>query len=378
MATGLVFVKFLYPGHFGLEIPSHYFLTVDKTHALVRLLRNIKSLEVLDFTNELVPDTGGKNFRQLRRPIDSPGPGSMELTAATKSIATEREDILLHDLNKGKVTDFPHRLTIDPVSREQYRLFKTRDWTDVVISYETENVESVTPQEAFFQKVWDRFIATYRLKTKDSRILYFEDVHEAIHWHVGTVIYSVDEMLLSPVERLAASRPSVQPKHSSISFPYAHEGFFEFDVHRTTQEVFDFLKTGRSVSIAEELLLKAHEAAYHRKNFRYALVESFTAAELCVSNVLNRFKLSRGVSKGKLEEYRDEVPMAYKLNVELAVLLETPSDKEKQVIGDVNWLRKERNAVVHDGKVVIEAEARRAVCVAHALFEMLSARGVEQ
>ncbi len=378
MASGLVFVEFLYPGHFGLEVPSHYFLTADTMHTLVRLLRNIRPVEVIDFTNELIPDPGGKNFRQLRKPIDSPGPGSMELTAATKSIATEREDVVLHDLKQGKVTDFPHRLTIDPVSREQYRLFKTRDWTHVVISYETEKVEAVTPQEAFFQKVWDHFIAAYRLKTNDSRVRYFEDAQEAIHWHVGTVIYSADEMSLSPIERLAAPRPSVELKHSSISFPYAHEGFFEFDVRRATHDVFEFLKTGRSVSIAEELLLRAHEGAYYRKNFRYAVVESFTAVELCISNVLNRFKLSRGVSKGKLEEYQDEVPMAYKLNVELAVFLEVLSDKEKQVIGDVNWLRKERNAVVHDGKVIVESEARRAIRVVQGLFQMLSARGIEQ
>jgi hypothetical protein len=285
---------------------------------------------------------------------------------------------VLHDLKQGKVSDFPHRLTIDPVSREQYRLFKTRDWTHVVISYETENVESITPQEAFFQKVWDRFIAAYRLKTNDSRVRYFEDTQEAIHWHVGTIIYSTDEMLLSPIERLTAPRQSVERKHSSISFPYAHEGFFEFDVHRATHDVFEFLKTERSVSIAEELLLRAHEGAYYRKNFRYAVVESFTAAELCISKVLNRFKLSRGVSKGKLEEYQDEVPMAYKLNVELAVFLEALSDKEKQIIGDVNWLRKERNAVVHDGKVIVEAEARRAIRVVQGLFQMLSDRGIEQ
>jgi hypothetical protein len=80
MASGLVFVEFLYPGHFGLEVPSHYFLTAGTTHALVRLLHNIRPVEVLDFTNELIPDPGGKNFRQLRKPIDSPGSGSMELT----------------------------------------------------------------------------------------------------------------------------------------------------------------------------------------------------------------------------------------------------------------------------------------------------------
>lgn len=63
MANGALFVKFLYPGHFGLNVPSHYFLKVEERDVLVRLMRRSSPVEVLDFTNELVPDPNGGNFR---------------------------------------------------------------------------------------------------------------------------------------------------------------------------------------------------------------------------------------------------------------------------------------------------------------------------
>jgi hypothetical protein len=127
MSNGAVFVKLFYPGLFGLVVPSHYFLTIDGKPALLRLLRRLRPVEVLDFTNELIPDPEGKNVRRLKNSIESPSDKSMEFVAQTMSIAKERTDVTLHSLGEAKITDFPHRLTIDPVSVEGHRYFKTRD-----------------------------------------------------------------------------------------------------------------------------------------------------------------------------------------------------------------------------------------------------------
>jgi hypothetical protein len=153
LGTGALYVKFFYPGHFGLVVPSHYFLQVEGKLALVRLLRRLNPIEILDFTNELIPDPGGGNLRRLKKPIESPSENSIELMAKTMSIATEQQDILLHNLSTARVTALPHRLTLEPISIEEYKLYKTRDWTDVVITYEVEDILSVSPTEStFFQK----------------------------------------------------------------------------------------------------------------------------------------------------------------------------------------------------------------------------------
>ena len=83
MSNGAIFIKLFYPGLFGLEVPSDYFLTVDGKPALLRLLRRLRPVEVLDFTNELIPDPQGKNLRRLKSSIDSPSENSMEFIAQT-------------------------------------------------------------------------------------------------------------------------------------------------------------------------------------------------------------------------------------------------------------------------------------------------------
>jgi len=378
MSKGALFVKFLYPGHFGLCVPSDYFLKVEEKDAIVRLMRRSSPVEVLDFTNELIPDPSGGNFRRLKNPIESSSDRSMDLLTSTRSIATEASDVVLNEIKQVSILDFPHRLTFDPVTVEEHKLFKTRDWTDIVVIHEVGDIDSITPTEAsFFQRVVDRFIQVYRWITKDSRIRYFQDLQEAIHWKIAKVRFAQDEMTKSFLDRLCAARESIRFNDNSIRFPYGHEGFFEFDLDQATKVVFNFLKAGRSVSIAQDLFLRAHDAAYHRKNFRYALIECFAAVEVCISTFLSKAKLSRGVSSNKLKDYEDEIPMAYKLNVELSLFLENLSEAERQVIGGADWLRKQRNSVIHDAKAVSEAEAKEAVRVTGALFDLLIARGVD-
>lgn len=378
MSNGAIFIKLFYPGLFGLEVPSDYFLTVDGKPALLRLLRRLRPVEVLDFTNELIPDPQGKNLRRLKSSIDSPSENSMEFIAQTMSVAKERTDNTLHNLGEAKITDIPHRLTIDPVSIEGHRYFKTRDWTDMVIVHEADDIKRILPAESvFFQQVLDRFLQAYRLFTRDSRIRYFEEVQEAIHWNVGKVRFEQQEMSKSPLDRLASARNNIQFKDASINFPYGHEDLFEIEPPAATQLVFNFLKMSRPLSLFQELFLKAHEAAYYRKNPRYALVESFSATEICVTNYLNQTKLGKGVSSTKLKAYHDEVPMGYKVNVEIPLLLEKLTFQEEEVLGTLNWLRKKRNAVVHQGESVSDEEAKKAVNAAGQLFDMLVKRGID-
>lgn len=68
-------------------------------------------------------------------------------------------------------------------------------------------------------------------------------------------------------------------------------------------------------------------------------------------NYLNNDKRSQGVSKTKLKDYQDEVPMGCKVNVEAPLFLGTPSAHEN------GWLRRKRNEVVHEGAPVPDDEA---------------------
>ena len=80
--------------------------------------------------------------------------------------------------------------------------------------------------------------------------------------------------------------------------------------------------------------------------------------------------------QGKWKEYKNEVSISYKLNVEMPVFLDNLRDDERQVISRVDGLRKQRNKVAHGAKFVSDAEAKEAVAGAGALFDMLIARGI--
>lgn len=78
-----------------------------------------------------------------------------------------------------------------------------------------------------------------------------------------------------------------------------------------------------------------------------------------------------------MKAYHDEVPMGYKVNVEIPLLLEKLTFQEEEVLGTLNWLRKKRNAVVHQGESVSDEEAKKAVNAAGQLFDMLVKRGID-
>lgn len=91
MFDSIAAVRFLFPGFFQLAIPSQYHLQVCGRNAMVSLEKRVSPIEVLDFTNEMIPDTEreGKLYT-LKDPIPSP--------------SKESQDFALHlyPIQKGK------------------------------------------------------------------------------------------------------------------------------------------------------------------------------------------------------------------------------------------------------------------------------------
>jgi hypothetical protein len=124
----------------------------------------------------------------------------------------------------------------------------------------------------------------------------------------------------------------------------------------------------------EEWLVKAIEELEVNQNFRYALLDAFIVAESIVARVLQKMKLAKGVSKKKLEDYETEIGVGYMLNVELPSMLEHLNEREREIIGKVDGVRKIRNAVIHKGADVSQREAADAINYVGLLITMLRAR----
>ena len=122
------------------------------------------------------------------------------------------------------------------------------------------------------------------------------------------------------------------------------------------------------ITTEEELLIKALDEFEDNKNFKYALLDSFISAETAIMKFVNKLKLENGVSKNKLDDYKEEVSISYVINIEIPFLVENLTDDERSVLGRINRVRKIRNDVVHNGKNVTEQEAREAI---NAVFDLL-------
>ena len=91
---------------------------------------------------------------------------------------------------------------------------------------------------------------------------------------------------------------------------------------------------------------------------------------------LYQLKVKLGASKTKLDDYDEEVPFSYKLNIELPVLLGNIDESDRQVIGDVDKVRKKRNAILHRGDDTSPQEALDAINAVGKLHDILSKRPI--
>jgi hypothetical protein len=120
----------------------------------------------------------------------------------------------------------------------------------------------------------------------------------------------------------------------------------------------------------KDIFIKAQEEIYLKKNFKYALLEVFIFIEQIVVRILKRIKLEKGISNQTLKAFNKEVGIAYMLNVEIPLVLEEYIS-QKDLFGNIDKIRKKRNAVVHNGEVVSEDEAKFAVDNAFKLYNTL-------
>ena len=136
------------------------------------------------------------------------------------------------------------------------------------------------------------------------------------------------------------------------------------------------MQSSLPVSKTQETLLKAFEQLTVNHNPQYALLIAFIAAEVMLGYYLHEAKVKRGASKTKLDDYEEEVPFSYKLNIELPVLLGNIDENDRQTIAAVDKVRKKRNSIVHRGEDVSIEEALSGINAVGHLHDMLGKRPI--
>lgn len=111
-----------------------------------------------------------------------------------------------------------------------------------------------------------------------------------------------------------------------------------------------FLKIPEAISSGDHALALARTFC-NFGHYELAIVQLCVACEITLSQKYWSFLKGRGVSNSKLNENKKEITFSQLLNVHLFAMRDpsTLADSER-ILGTINWARKMRNEVVHEGK----------------------------
>lgn len=138
-----------------------------------------------------------------------------------------------------------------------------------------------------------------------------------------------------------------------------------------------FLQTPETIPSDE------HELGMARTfcNFGYlklAVVQVCLACEIALSQKYWGFLQGRGVSKKKLDDNKKEITFSQLLNIHLFTMCDVPSlAGSEKILAAVNWARKVRNDVVHEGKTDEEFTTQRVLEAIDAAERLLAFLHIE-
>lgn len=110
------------------------------------------------------------------------------------------------------------------------------------------------------------------------------------------------------------------------------------------------LKANQSIPSHEAALSLAHTYSHYGYN-ELAVVQICVACETILSKALRQYLGAKGISNNYLKEYLEEVTFSSLLNIHLASMCDlTKIDNYQDILGNLNWARKRRNEIVHEGQ----------------------------
>jgi hypothetical protein len=346
MSEGALFVRLYYPGYIGLE-KGIYRDEIQGRLSSVRLIDHLRPLQILDFDNRIrIRQEESKfNFEIANK--------DWSIGEPTLAVMHESELLCLMHSRSG-----------------HHRLFHPRTFTDMIIAYEIETAPDFTEDDlAFHERVLSPFINKYRCITNDVKIILKNKLRKDVPVVlVAVVVYDEDDLKLDRDERLHKKRLlAFRPKQISVR-EFGHElPRVEHNLQKASEQM-----TQLRFSRDQIALVDAFEELTINKNPRAALLSAIIIAEVMLGGYLHELKLKRGASKSKLDDFENEVPFSYILNVELPVLLGNPTDSDREVIGKMDQVRKKRNAVIHKGEETSEGDALEALNAVKGLRDLLA------
>jgi hypothetical protein len=317
----------------------------------VLLYRHLKPVEALDFSNSIARTEHERKVQwTLQRPITM---------ADEHNIAREREGELIYVFEDGV---------------QYYRVFKPRNFTELFIVHEVEDTANLTDEEKLrHELVLDRFLMAYRAFTGDVSVRMPNDlagdypfIRTGIHEYTEEELRVPEHARITNLRELGVRIEGVPLGiNPHVLKPPA------VDVERTGPLIQRFLASGESIPEPQAMLIKAVEELKIGQDYRYALLLAFFSLEQIVTDFLEDVKGSAGISERTIKNYRGEIGMSYKINVELPLVIR-PSDPVRQLIPVLDRANGLRNQVVHKGRDVTFEEAGFVINLGDQMIKGLS------
>ena len=214
-------------------------------------------------------------------------------------------------------------------------------------------------------EVLNYFIMIYKSLSNDHNLILPESIKA-----VGTLIffgfyeYSEEELKQPKKERLK--------KDKTFSSYYNQLDFHMIESNLNKEPSLNFDKVFYSLNNNLQKEIKLDESLifllelenklnFHNSNdFKFLFLELFIYVEIKVTAIVKKFKLKNGVSKTKYEKFDKDIPISYKLNVELPIIMQPIDEKGKELLGKINTIRSKRNDIVHNGISINREEFNEA------------------
>lgn len=340
-----------YPGYMPLQYDHFFNFLVSNKKAAIKLRNLHKGISILDTDNSLVKAEDSVKFKSN---IENLSKGYIIEVLSVKDSNNPLHKLkVYYEMDKNKeifvhesyFTDFLIHLEIDDFREEVFK--------------------DDTKRKRYNAKIFEAFnffVRSYNRTTKTGNVRHIEanDNHAT-----SFILYQSFESLTTSntFENFIKKGGLFKMEPTSVNMSIVGETGFVTDrtdfIAASTTGLTENL--GKEDSIEYEFLSHALEQMVLNRNYKYAFLEAFLAIESSIDNFLDKKKLNANISKQYLEDFKREVGIGYKMNIELPLAIGFLDEKFKNLLIEINKIRKLRNEIVHRGTSITHIQARSAI-----------------
>lgn len=327
----------LYPGHIHLPEGTSYPWTTNGYDCAVFVVRHHSPVVVTDFSNQFVlKEFGPQKHLHLKNLIPS---------NPTNTISVDFQ-----------ATGNPETQHAIWTREHLYQIYRTQSFTELTVGVERPSSDDYGYRDiALFNASIDRFLELYRVSAVDrnaNRLVELQSNSPTVRSCL--VAYSGDTKKLPlAAERLVAFVPTHFPDFVQFSIGEFATHAVRLNVDRLSisLRVQHHMRVGSKISANQSALMDCFSALSRGKNFRYAVVDAFSVAEVeAMDLILDASKSMPTVKERyeKLMKRSGRVTVKDAIHSFLPFILSQQLLSKPALIADLDKCRKLRHSVVHE------------------------------